>query len=324
MKDMTQNVEQEYSSQQLDSLRMNYESGVLCKADYSRDIWTIHRRLFEYTGFMRSTNVDAIEINEDGVVFRLRDPQLKLWCTPQDHRHVAISNLNFRQYESEELRAVMCLAKVCSVLFDIGANVGLYSIALAQRFQYSKVVAFEPILATYQELRRNLDLNHVDNVLTYNIGLSDRACDAPFYFDATVSGAASGAPLGSEFGLTETLICPVETLDDFVDRTGYKPDFIKCDVEGGEFQVFRGGTRMFERCKPMVFTEMLRKWSKRFGYHLNEIISFFKQFGYQCFVLSDGILQPFLEMTDDTVETNFFFLHTERHLEMIRFLGLLN
>jgi hypothetical protein len=72
----------------------------------------------------------------------------------------------------------------------------------------------------------------------------------------------------------------------------------------------------------MVFTEMLRKWSKRFGYHPNEIIALFQQFGYHCFVLSEGILQPFLEMTEQTVETNFFFLHAERHLEMVRFLGL--
>jgi FkbM family methyltransferase len=323
MKDMTSPVEQEYSSQQLDTLRTNYESGILAKADYSRDIWNVHRRLFEYVKFLRSTNIDAIELNEDGVVFRLREPQLKLWCTPQDQRHVAISNLNFRQYESEELGVVMRLAKACSIVFDIGANVGLYSIALAQRFQYSKVIAFEPIVSTFQELKRNLDLNHIDNVMTYNIGLSDRSCDAPFYFDRTVSGATSGAPLGPEFGPTETLICPVETLDDFVDRTGYKPDLIKCDVEGGEFQVFRGGARLFERYKPMVFTEMLRKWSKRFGYQPNEIISFFKQFGYQCFALSNGILHPFLEMTEQTVETNFFFLNSDRHLEMVRFLGLL-
>jgi FkbM family methyltransferase len=301
---------------------MNYESGALGKVDYNREIWQIHQRLFEYSSFLRNTNVDAIEINEDGVIVRLRDPRLKLWCTPQDHRHVAIANLNFRQYESEELDAVMRLAKACSVLYDIGANVGLYSIALAQRFPNSKVISFEPIPSTYHELKRNLELNRTDNVMAYNMGLSDRSSDAPFYFDATVSGAASGVPLGPEFGPTETVVCPVETLDDFVDRTGLRPDFIKCDVEGGELQVFRGGTRTFERSKPMVFTEMLRKWSKRFGYHPNEIIALFQQFGYHCFVLSEGILQPFLEMTEQTVETNFFFLHAERHLEMVRFLGL--
>lgn len=70
------------SSQGLDKLRMLYEAGVLSKRDYNCGIWEIHHRLFEYPRFLRNTNVDAIEINEDGVVAQLRDRRLKLWCTP--------------------------------------------------------------------------------------------------------------------------------------------------------------------------------------------------------------------------------------------------
>jgi FkbM family methyltransferase len=309
---------------ELAALRAEYENGALTKADYSRDIWKIHQRLFEYSQFAADTNVAAIEINREGVVFRLSEPQLRLWCTPQDARHVAIASLNFRKYESQEIRAVLRLAKACSVFFDIGANVGFYSIALSQRFPDSQIIAFEPIEATYKELQRNLVLNGIANVTALNIGLSDCARNIPFYFDPTVSGAASAAPLGPEFADTSTLTCAVETLDSFVDRTGILPDFIKCDVEGGELPVFLGASKMFERSKPIVFTEMLRKWAKRFGYHPNDIIALFRNIGYKCFVLSNGLLQPFLEMTEETTETNFFFLHTQRHTEMVRFLGLLN
>jgi FkbM family methyltransferase len=319
---MTLPTDSDFPSQLLSTLRSDYEAGTLAKADYTREIWKSHQQLFEYSDFLSGTNVDAIEINAEGVLFRLRDPQLKLWCTPEDQRHVAIANFNFRQYESQELTAVLRLAKACDVFFDIGANVGFYSIAVGQRFPDSRIIAFEPIPSTYRELERNLALNHVTNVTAHNLGLSDRAHKAPFYFDPTVSGAASGAPLGPEFGATEILTCPVETLDDFVQRAGIAPDLIKCDVEGGELRVFRGARDVLERFKPIVFTEMLRKWSARFGYHPNEIIDFFRDMNYRCFVLSEGMLQPFPEMTDQTVETNFFFLHTQRHLSMVRFLGL--
>jgi FkbM family methyltransferase len=304
-------------------LRDQYEGGALNKVAYSRKIWSMHQRLFEYSEFLASTNVSAIEINGEGVIFQLRDPNLKLWCTPQDRGHVAITNLNFRKYESEEMRAVVQLAAVCGTMFDIGANVGLYSIALGQRFPSSRIMAFEPVPATYRELCRNLALNSIGNVTTFNLGLSDRCCDAPFFFDPTVSGAAAGAPLGPEYPITESLTCPVESLDAFVDRTGVAPDLIKCDVEGGELAVFRGAAKLFERRKPIVFTEMLRKWSARFGYHPNDIIALFRNFGYECFVLSGGMLRGFPEMDENTVETNFFFLHTQRHQEMVRFLGLL-
>jgi FkbM family methyltransferase len=313
------------SEQNLDlaALRAAFDAGAFNKAAYSREIWKFHRQLFEYSSFLQGTNVAAIEITEEGLVFKLRHPELRLWCTPNDQRHVAISSLNFRDYESDEVSAVLRLIKACSVIFDIGANVGFYSVAIGQRFPDSKIIAFEPVPATYSELQRNLALNRITNVTPLNLGLSDHSFDATFYFDPTVTGAASAAPLGSEFGATETLTCPVETLDAFVERTGLVPDFIKCDVEGGEFNVFRGATRMFERHKPMVFTEMLRKWAARFGYHPNDIIALFRTFGYECFVLREGTLHSFPAMTEETVETNFFFLHTQRHLEMVRFLGLL-
>lgn len=311
------------ASQELAVLRSDYEAGSLSKLAYNSSIWNIHQRLFEYSRFLEGTNVGGIEIADDGVIFRLRDPQMKLRCSPHDQRHVAFTSLNFRQYESRELTAVMRLAKVCTLLFDIGANIGFYSIAFGQRFPDSKIIAFEPIPSTYKELTSNLALNHIGNVITQNLGLSDRSCDAPFYFDATVPGATSAAPLGPEFGPTETLICPVTTIDDFIERTGAAPDFIKCDVEGGELGVFRGASKMFEHGTPIIFTEMLRKWSARFGYHPNEIIAFFRDRNYKCFVLTEGMLQPFAEMTEETIETNFFFLHTQRHLEIVRLLGLL-
>jgi FkbM family methyltransferase len=308
---------------ELAALRSEYHSGRLSKLAYNGKMWDIHQRLFEYSRFLRDTNVAAIEIDDEDVIFRLRDPQIRLRCTPLDQRHVAITNFNFSQYEACELDAVMRLAKVCSTLFDIGANTGFYSIALGQRFPHAVVHAFEPIPATFQELEHNLTINGVRNVVTHNMGLSDRACDEPFYFDVTVPGATSGAPLGPEFGQTQTLTCPVDTIDNIVERSGIVPDFIKCDVEGGELRVFLGAVRLFERSAPIIFTEMLRKWSARFGYHPNEIIAFFRERGYECFVLSDQLLQPFRAMTEDTVETNFFFLHTKRHFEMVRFLGLL-
>jgi FkbM family methyltransferase len=320
---MTASFKSAVASPSLAAFRADYDADLLSKIEYNGAIWNLHQRLFEYVSFLSGTNVGTIEINEDGVMFRLRDPRITLRCTPGDQRHVAITNLNFRQYESQELRVVMCLTKVCSVFFDVGANTGFYSIAVAQRFPDLKVVAFEPIPATYNELRYNLALNNVTNVVTHNVGLSDRACNAPFYFDSTVPGATSAAPLGPEFGPTETVVCPTDTIDAFIDRTGTLPDFIKCDVEGGELSVFHGAARMFERCTPLIFTEMLRKWSARFGYHPNEIIAFLRDRGYACFVLSDGMLEPFSEMTEATMETNFFFLHTERHLDMVRFLGLL-
>ena len=145
----------------LAQLRSEFEDGKLTKAAYNREMWSVHERFFEYSQFLADTNVESIEVRSEGVVFQLRS-RLRLWCTPADVRHVAIVNLNFRNYESQEMHAVFRLAKACDVIFDIGANVGLYSIALSKRFPHAKIIAFEPLAPTYEELARNLALNGIN------------------------------------------------------------------------------------------------------------------------------------------------------------------
>ncbi len=87
-----------------------------------------------------------------------------------------------------------------------------------------------------------------------------------------------------------------------------KLDFIKCDVEGAELLTFQGGLKTITKYKPIVFTEMLRKWSAKFNYHPNEIIELFKDIGYGCYFVVNDKLHEIKMMTDETIETNFFFL----------------
>lgn len=69
---------------------------------------------------------------------------------------------------------------------------------------------------------------------------------------------------------------------------------------------------------PVVFSEMLRKWSAKFGYTPNDIIKFFKNLGYRCFVIADEEkLRECPIVTENTVETNYFFLHEVRHTNII-------
>ena len=76
---------------------------------------------------------------------------------------------------------------------------------------------------------------------------------------------------------------------------------------------FRGAADIIERDHPVVFSEMLRKWSAKFDYHPNDIISFFRERGYQCHALGENGVSPVDAVTDSTVETNFIFLHTVKH-----------
>ena len=53
-----------------------------------------------------------------------------------------------------------------------------------------------------------------------------------------------------------------KTLDEYCCSNNLSPDFIKCDVEGAELLVFKGAKNTLINNKPIVFSEILRKWSK--------------------------------------------------------------
>lgn len=95
-------------------------------------------------------------------------------------------------------------------------------------------------------------------------------------------------------------------------------DFIKCDIEGAELFALRGGKKTIEKYKPILFVAMLQKWSAKFNYHPNDIIRLMKKVGYHCFEINGEHLSWLSVMTDETVATNFFFLHTEKHMEEIQ------
>jgi len=299
------------------ALRHQYEAGAITKHQFIRQIYSFHRQLFEYVSFLHETNVRAIEITEEGVVLALRDPPVRMYCPPGDERNAAVETLNLKSYEGPEFATVCRLFEGSRTFFDIGANAGYYSLGIASRFPGASVYAFEPIPSTYDQIRRNIALNGFSNITTHNLGFSNRAGELTLYLDPSVSGATSSAPPEPGDRDLEEIACRMETLDGFVAASGQEPDFIKCDVEGAELFVFQGGGQLLQNRRPVVFAEMLRKWALRFDYHPNEIIRYFAGFGYRCYSIFHEGLRLVPEMTDATIETNFFFCHESRHAGLL-------
>lgn len=182
-----------------------------------------------------------------------------------------------------------------------------------------KAYAFEPITETFHKMKRNVELNHLEEVHVFNRALYHENTTIKFYYDICASGASSIQNI-REDDETREVTCKAERLDDFVKENGILSiDFIKCDVEGSELFVYQGGMESIERFKPVIFSEMLRKWSAKFGYHPNDIIDLLASAGYQCFVIKEkGKLKRFDRVDEETVETNYFFLHPEKHAEIIK------
>ena len=157
---------------------------------------------------------------------------------------------SFETKEPETLDWIDQLPKGCT-LWDVGANVGLYSIYAAKKRE-CRVVAFEPSVFNLELLARNLFLNGLqDQVGIVPMPLSDGLGMNQMRMTSTDWGGALSS-FGQDFGWDGKSITPTfafQTLgismDDVVSLLRFTPpDFIKMDVDGIEHVILRGGTKV--------------------------------------------------------------------------------
>lgn len=297
-------------------LKQDYRSGHLPKPEYISKMAECHSLLGAYSRLIPETDIEKIEITDNQVLVITRSNGLKLIYIENEKRTAPLEILNFDSCERHELEALMAMLRSDHVFFDIGANIGWYSLNVARKFPDIEVHAFEPISQTFQYLTANIRLNGLNCIKTHNFGLSNNEGKSIFYYYPEGSGNASMVNL-SERKEIETITCQVIKLDTFAATLVRPPDVIKCDVEGAEFFVFQGAKKTLEQHRPIVFTELLRKWSAKYNYHPNDVIAMFNGMGYRCFIVSDSHLTEICKVTDETVETNFFFLHSKKHRNLI-------
>jgi FkbM family methyltransferase len=289
-------------------LKNKYKKGLMSKASYIKKMHVFHSNLFAYKEFIKDTDIKSIEISDGKVIMNTRDRNIKLIADGFDKRAIAVEILNFDSYEKECLEMILKLIPEKAVIFDIGANIGWFTLTIAKSIKNTQIYAFEPIKHTYQQLAYNLKLNNINNVKAVNSALGENEGTTSFFYYKEGSGNASMRKLSSEYK-AERVKGKVMKLDDFVAKNRIKRiDFLKCDVEGAELMVFKGGLESIKKFKPVIFAELLRKWSKPFGYHPNDVIDLLGDIGYKCFVINKGRLKPFGRVNEETKETNFFFI----------------
>jgi FkbM family methyltransferase len=296
----------------LRDLRIRYEDGQIDKQSYIQQAYQSHEGLFDYAEFLADTNISQIRIVKGRVLFTFADTGVELAVGKGDTRAAPIDTLNFTSYESQEIRMLARLVAPGATVLDVGANIGWFALSLSRFIADVTVHCFEPIPATFELLANNIELNRAPTVIAHNFGLSESPGKAQFYCDPLMSVNASMRDLSGQAS-GNVAECRLSTVDTFVKEHQVCVDLLKCDVEGAELLVLRGGPKTLQEFQPILFVEMLRKWSAKFGYHPNDIISYLSEFGYNCFMQIGDDLKIIEAVTSETTQTNFFFLHRDKH-----------
>lgn len=153
-------------------------------------------------------------------------------------------------YESAKQRSFSIAIKRGDVVYDIGANVGFYSLlASALVGPAGRVYSFEPVPRNLHFLEQHLHLNGVKNCSVFDVAVG--CVDGTANFD-TGPHPSMGHLISGE--IRTVLKVRLVTLDRLVASGKLPaPDVIKCDIEGGEYDALKGALNTLARFNPVIF-----------------------------------------------------------------------
>ncbi len=199
--------------------------------------------------------------------------------------------------ELDEVAIMRRFVRAGDVVFDIGANVGLHSIVLSRLVgSAGSLHAFEPNSELVHALTHTI--GQLSNAILHTIALSNKDAESSLFVppDDTVASLVDwtvASPSFNQDGPAHVVNCSERLMDDLIDSDALpRPDFIKCDVEGAELQVFQGGHRTLNRLDaPIILFEANECASRAFNVGVSaakDFLSALEQPLYRFFQIQKG------------------------------------
>jgi FkbM family methyltransferase len=178
-------------------------------------------------------------------------------------QHLGLVARGTRAFEPRYVDALRMCTEKGNCVFDVGANIGFYSVLFARWVGPAGFVwAYEPDPENAELLERNVRENGCRNVQVRRVALSKTSGVMPFSQDR-VTGCTGHLGEGLTYaemaigtGKKNSICVQTATLDDEVRTTGAKLDLLKLDIEGSEYDTLRGGAWTLREHRPLIVSEM--------------------------------------------------------------------
>lgn len=231
-----------------------------------------------------------------------------------------LSKLILNDFEYEERYLLNYLLQPNGHFFDIGANIGLYSILASEKIKNGNIYAFEPDIETRYKLENNLKLN---NIINYKI-IQQAISNTDFHKQILYSNQ-------NGFDVFNSLIKPISdnyktnqvetiTLDTFIALNKINCNeiqFIKIDVEGLELEVLEGAKNLLKSNKNIIY---MIEFNKDFNLHLKSKQTYqtLIKNNFKCFMYNHSVRKLInIEQLNSKKIGNFFIIH-DTNIENIK------
>lgn len=196
------------------------------------------------------------------------------------HIHPFSIAYGIQTWEPYTTRLFQSALKSGSTVLDIGAHHGYFSILAANCVGPEGIVyAFEPSPENFTILKRNIELNRLENVIPVNMAVTDRSATLPFFFlqQTGVTGSLFSAHKPGE------MTVPVEcvSIDEYL--KGTVVDVVKMDIEGGEPSALDGMRDILSHSADAVlFVEINQDCLIQAGSSPKKLITKLNDAGFRC------------------------------------------
>ncbi len=180
------------------------------------------------------------------------------------------------------------------VILDIGANIGVMSYYLSKNKPHSHIYSFEPIANNYNNMERVIKRYNLTNISIEKFALGQEEGEIEMVMPVINSVKFHGLShvvhnTIKDYNEGNRFKVPIKKLDIFdIDRSHKSAiKAIKIDVENFEYFVLKGGEKLIERDKPVIYAEL---WE---GENRNNTFNLLKGLGYKINIVENKKLVNF-------------------------------
>lgn len=217
----------------------------------------------------------------------------------------------FDIYEKNTVRHLLKMVKPGMTFFDVGSNIGTYSVLLAHFLPKGEVFSFEPLTKNFENLQHNITLNNFHNIHAHKLGLSDRHRECEIFYIANESNLGS-ASLKRKNASQQSETIKMVDLDSFCNEHKIDNiDIMKIDVEGAESTVLKGGEKVIAKQDKMILVmELMDEHLKKFNSSSREIYDYLIAMQFKAYKPSGWpfAIKPLSECPPITYNDNLIFL----------------
>lgn len=197
---------------------------------------------------------------------------------------------------------------------DIGANTGYYGIMAGYLGKGRiKCYSFEPVKEFCGCLRESVRLNRLEDIIKiFNLALGNKNSKENLYLSG--SGSSCSRDFVGKMNLPKRTI-EMRKLDDIFQKENLeKPDFVKIDVEGFEYNVLLGGEKTIRESLPILFIEIIYSLDNGFvNKNYKQTLDFIWNLGYKMFCFNDNKLIEVKDVFESKGVKMYLCLHPTKH-----------